>query len=684
MTKKTTRTTPSEQRARGLACGLALLLTALAPASADPLADARKAIERGISKHKLKAPFAAFKRSLGQLDAVFLEQRSHPQLRKAARLPGILRHTRRDPLALGERTYKLALKQRSGTLAERLITLAAAVDCKPPADAAEPPAPPAAGSALAAHLTYIEGRLDEARKLRNAAFAKLPEGQQRFLHLRGLELLQVARQTPHIADVSRRNPDRLRELLGAVALIERVDRAALLQSALALAPLSDPAYLDQLARDLAETPADPGAKLEGARGELLASRQTSAGLLVVGGKGPNHYLGGAALILDIGGDDTYGPGCASVVIDRANPLKAALPKGISVVLDCAGDDRYQTASAVVSQGGAVLGVALLVDRAGADRYEAGQLAQGSGLYGIGILDDQAGDDVYRADSFSQGCGAFGLGLMLDRAGNDKLTAGHFSAGVGLTMGVGGLVDLAGDDVRDVSGQHSKPPKPSTYGTEGRFHGMCLGVGFGLRSVSGKLLTFAPGGVGLVVDVAGNDVVKAGEFGVGCGYHYGLGCYVDLAGDDRYETTRYGVGVGVHQAMGCFIDADGKDHYASPQGPHCGCAWDMGVGAFFELAGDDTYRSTSNLIHGTAMITSLGVFYEAGGKDDYQGKQAPGSGGHKDDAQRKTRSIGLFLDRGGDEDVYGYPASAGAGNGVAKPRTQLQGDATTGHGLFLDE
>lgn len=100
---------------------------------------------------------------------------------------------------------------------------------------------------------------------------------------------------------------------------------------------------------------------------------------------------------------------------------------MGLLLDAAGDDRYDV-SLGVSQGcGHDLSVGVLWDRAGEDAYLGGRtLAQGAGNdNGLGLLVDEGGVDAYRARARSQG------------SGNRYEPRGWGSAGVLLDLGDGG-------------------------------------------------------------------------------------------------------------------------------------------------------------------------------------------------------------------------------------------------------
>ena len=56
-----------------------------------------------------------------------------------------------------------------------------------------------------------------------------------------------------------------------------------------------------------------------------------------------------------------------------------------------------------------LGLGVLIDLAGKDRYAARYSAQGAALLGVGVVLEAAGDDRYRIESDGQGFGGAGGG-----------------------------------------------------------------------------------------------------------------------------------------------------------------------------------------------------------------------------------------------------------------------------------
>jgi len=366
---------------------------------------------------------------------------------------------------------------------------------------------------------------------------------------------------------------------------------------------------------------------------------------------------------------------------RAQSTRSDLGAPINVVLDLAGNDRY-LAGEPFAQGCGLFGVSLLFDAAGKDVYEGGRGAQGCAFAGVGLLVDAQGDDRYTADAFSQGTALHGTGALLERAGNDVMALGSDGQGYGLPQGVGLLLDVAGNDQRTATGT-----RPSTYGTAGEFVGRAQGTAFGFRTV-------APGGLGALVDGGGKDVNTVGEFGCGCGYFFGVGVVRDRGGDDQTFASRYGIATGAHHGVGAVFDDAGNDLWDNRHTASIAGNWDLTVSCLFDRAGDDRYLG-EGITLGSATITSFAALVDGGGKDVYEtgSDLAFARCGHADDVGRGSKSVALFLDLGGGKDTYPatsplQPAPANGGTVVrAREDTFAEGEAkktaVSGRGVFVD-
>jgi hypothetical protein len=326
------------------------------------------------------------------------------------------------------------------------------------------------------------------------------------------------------------------------------------------------------------------------------------------------------------------------------------------ILDLGGDDFYTGNNG--GSNGWVLPVAACVDLGGNDAYESTlRSCQGAGVLGVGALLDCAGDDQYIGIQWCQGIGYFGVGWLRDLAGNDTYRGRSFCQGVGL-FGIGLLIDEAGHD---------------------RYEGDVHVQGTGL-----------PGGIGAVIDRAGDDDYYAkgliptnyGDAGIfdawsqGCGMGFrtiasgGLGLLLDGGGTDRMEAGNFSQGGGYYYGLG-ILRAAGRegDRYIGSR-YNQGFTAHQAVGVFLEDGGDDVYITRQAVAQGLAWDECVTVFDDAQGNDTYQG------GGGFSQGASAHNSICLFRDRGG-RDSYEYtPGQALAGGNDYHGGTSLS--------LFVDE
>lgn len=365
-------------------------------------------------------------------------------------------------------------------------------------------------------------------------------------------------------------------------------------------------------------------------GEAICIR-TSFGLVAVGGTGRNVWKGGTgspAVIIDLGGDDEY--------------IDCAVTDGkrvVSTISDLGGNDYYRSTKKWGVACG-LLGTAIIDDHEGDDTYECGDWGIGAAFGGVGLLIDRKGNDRYLGGTNSIGCAAYGVGGVIDLEGNDIYDSHGYSIGSGQPGGVGFVLDHSGDDRYRCTGK-----EPSGYGTEGEWMGGGIGCGWGWR-------TLACGGIGLVVDVKGNDIYDAGEFGLACGYFMGIGAVRDMAGDDIYHSSRYGLAAAAHAGVGVFMDDKGDDIYEGKTAASMAGVWDIATGYFYDGAGDDYYHC-DGLGLGAAAQNAFGIFWDAGGKDVYRGAKSTlgNTGGTTYSAGRLAKNFGIFMDTGGGEDNY---------------------------------
>jgi len=387
-------------------------------------------------------------------------------------------------------------------------------------------------------------------------------------------------------------------------LLEKIDRKHWVTAARALAPL---AHLELLAR-LDGLPEGEGVELDGVTGKVVRRIATPSGDIVIGGRGENTYqldaMPNVAAVIDLGGDDVYYDGTCSI------------RRPVFVVIDLAGDDRYRSKLPGV-QGGAVLGVSLLVDREGDDRYQGIDVAQGSCLGGAGILVDYAGDDSYVGVRRIQGQAIGGIGMLVDHSGADRYRGAMWSQGFAGPLGFAVLDDLVGDDQYFAGGLY-----PDSYEETPGLEGWGQGVGAGIRQV-------ADGGVGVILDGGGDDLYEYDYLSHGGGYWLGIGLARDFGGNDRRigatreainggqrmepRFQRFSNGFGCHYAAGFLFDDAGNDIYAGTI-MSVGFAWDVAIGVLCDFAGNDIYQGSD----GNGAQAGLGILYDYAGDDTYRG------------------------------------------------------------------
>lgn len=493
------------------------------------------------------------------------------------------------------------------------------------------------------HAHHIVAVLDKAKGMRDAALVKLTPEQRRLLFARPPEL--VGRFWVQ-DDWKEKSRQRLRDDHAFVTQLgEQVDWAKFVGSAQTLLTLADAAYLAEL-RTALEAASPINDMVPGITGPLLFRKETPHGLILFGGKADNTYdlKMPVAFLADLAGDDRYkGVVAASHDVDRP----------FALAIDFGGDDHYECARFGLACGR--LGAGILIDLAGKDTYRLATGSGGTGFGGVGILCDLQGDDVYTGSSWTHGAACAGLGLLLDLAGNDQYTSHGYAVGLGGPLGAGAVIDVAGNDSY-LCGKHfpsgynqSDAPnaKPGDPGYQ--FEAFGLGCGAGRRiwppGKESDLFQLA-GGVGLVLDRAGDDRYESSNFSQACGYFFGTGLLLDLHGNDSYTAARYGLAAGAHRGLGLFVDYVGNDVYDST-GPtyNGGCAWDRSVFLFVDAAGDDRYRFNRSGGFGRADHGSWGVFVDRAGKDAYLGS---GFGSATD------ASLAVFFDAACDDD---YKAAA---------------------------
>jgi hypothetical protein len=440
--------------------------------------------------------------------------------------------------------------------------------------------------------------LDEAEERIGRAFADLTKEDREALRRWAYALLLEE----HDGLVPR--PERSLSPEEGLALAAKVDRAMLIEAALQLTCLADD-LPDLVTADLATH-------------------------IVVGGRGDDVHdlsVDAPTVLLELGGNDRY-----------VAPGRATADRPLAIVIDLGGDDVYGAGESL-SGGAGFFGVGVIWDRGdGDDVYRGGHLSQGCGLFGVGLVIDEGGSDTYQCRDTGQGAGAFGVGLLIDLGeGNDRYHADLFGQGFAYVGGLGLLYNQAGQDVYEAGGVHLHYPLFND-----RYQSLSQGFSIGMRP-------YASGGVGLLIDDAGNDRYACDIYGQGASYWFAYGGLLDRGGNDTYTLGQYGQGGGIHLAVGCLLDLAGQDLYYNMHGVGTGGAHDWAVGILVDRAGDDYYAGSGGTMGGS-LTNSFALLLDGGGDDGYSAvKVRHAVGGGR--SARGMGSIGLLIDRVG-KDLHG--------------------------------
>jgi hypothetical protein len=379
-------------------------------------------------------------------------------------------------------------------------------------------------------------------------------------------------------------------------------------------------------------------------------------LNAVGSAGPDQRLG---VLIDLGGDDEY-TYPEAVGADPDRPLPA----------DRAGRHSFEphavlaSRSTVGRQGAGWGGIGLLYDLgSGHDVYRSLRGSQGYGGHGVGVLYDAGGDDRYQAEVASQGVGQYGLGLLVDGGGNDTYRSLSKAQGHGFVGGVGWLQDVEGDD-RYRCGSDQGVVYPSAQRPDADQVSLCQGAGFGFRSDRPEYAL--SGGLGVLIDEAGNDAYQAEVYGQGVGYWQGFGLLWDRGGSDRYRSVYYGQGAGVHYGVGLVWDEQGDDDWGGDAAPLVvGTGHDYGVGVVIEAGGSDRHHVGPGG-GGYGSCGGLGLLLELDGADRYRAGGGNVLGAASAGGCLGTPTRGFFLDAAGADVYQGVEAADGATWGAPEP------------------
>ena len=382
---------------------------------------------------------------------------------------------------------------------------------------------------------------------------------------------------------------------------------------------------------------------------LPAEIATPIGRIVIGGTGDDVHEGPALAIIDLGGNDTY-KGQVAASISMREPFGA--------VIDLSGNDQY-TSDTDFSQGAGRLGCGVLYDAAGDDQYTAMGHAQGFGLFGLGVVYDRSGSDHFQMRVSGQGCGYFGIGLLLDGSGDDEYriwAEGQGQGGIG--GGVGVLATRGGNDLYYAESDAEITGRADYHSDNKITANNVQGSGNGRRGDGSDGHSWA-GGLGVLIDVGGDDRYESGNWSQGIGYWFGTGILYDSEGDDVYRSVYFSQASGAHFCNAALIDESGDDRHELwfNAGASIAFGWDFTNALLIDKSGNDFYQGGQSCV-ALATGRSTVLLYDGGGDDEYrldEGKAGFGESTPRDDFMQPSpvapymyyaRSVGLLLDTGG--------------------------------------
>ncbi|MCK4952022.1 MAG: hypothetical protein KAS48_09395 [Gammaproteobacteria bacterium] len=331
--------------------------------------------------------------------------------------------------------------------------------------------------------------------------------------------------------------------------------------------------------------------------------ETSLGRVRIAGTGDDVHTGDFLLLIELGGNDVYeNVGSSSVH-----------PGNMAIVLDITGDDRVYWKD-TPGPGAGVMGLGIWIDLEGNDRYVGRNLGLGAGLLGAGFFHDVSGDDLYKGGAFVQGMGQYGIGISVDSSGQDRYLAEMGSQGFGGTGGIGIQIDRSGNDQYNCSGGIPDEIEDRAKRHKGTHYlSMCQGYSFGKRpDISG--------GIGLLMDMRGNDYYHADIFAQGSSYWFALGMLLDVAGNDVYECFEHCQGESLHLGAGFLGDWAGNDEYSGYEHAQ-GVGIDRAVGILYDAEGNDRYHSDHESQGAGIKPFGVGMLIDKKGSDRYKARKA---------------------------------------------------------------
>ncbi len=325
------------------------------------------------------------------------------------------------------------------------------------------------------------------------------------------------------------------------------------------------------------------------------------------------------LRLDLGGNDTHADPVASNTSSK---------NAVSIDIDLSGSDirtyeSYKTAydrdgllpadrygrfagneqygnislSQDCRQGAGQNGIAMLFDFGnGNDHYQSLRCSQGYTHGGVGVLFDAGGNNTFLSETTSQGSSQFGIALRIIKgAGANFSKSFSNSQGFGFARGAGIDIAGAGNDTNICDqGDPEQGGIPLYYTPQLPGKGnssFCQGAGLGHRGEEEDgWKAFLAGGVGIKLDLGGDNAFTASVFSQGVGYWQGTGILdVQGNGDNTFDALWYGQGAAAHHAIGMFFrSGEGEDAFnekLKPVAIMLGAGHDFSAGIFVSDTGN---------------------------------------------------------------------------------------------------
>ncbi len=328
------------------------------------------------------------------------------------------------------------------------------------------------------------------------------------------------------------------------------------------------------------------------------------------------------LWIKTGGDDDYRMDRFHGDSDR---------RAVRVLIDTGGHDRYQSQTAGADASAGVLGLSVLWDGGGNDDWQCTQWCQGAAWLGAAALINSGGRDVLQAQTQAQAYALGGLALLASMSTDQtealtgspidatRYTALSDAQGSAGPSGVALLLDTHGDDRYTLAALPLVAPSaqlPERNRSTGQ------GMGLGWRQIQdGREVLATAGGVGVLIDLQGNDHYSAQVFAQGAGYHEGLGLLIDGDGHNTHEAAWYALGAAAHGGAGVFVaSGKGDDVYRISQVTALGAGHDAAVGWFEDRGGNDRY-ALGDMGLGMGSDGGSGFFLDRGGTDCFEGQAA---------------------------------------------------------------